>query len=144
MLRFDFNKSLSQGKHFGYLKKYEDKPNLKKVIPGTFFVLTNVGQFRLGGPFDDVNLSSSGDASRFLSAISILHFAKINDKKNEAHSRLSYQSSCMSKREADLILNSIHYGLENIGLDKSIAEAIEMIKDFQKNFIKTKYDNYLI
>ena len=55
MLRFDFNKSFGQGKHFGYLKKYEDKPDLKKVIPGTFLVLTNVGQFRLGGPFDDVN-----------------------------------------------------------------------------------------
>lgn len=34
MLRNDCNESLNEGKHFGYLKKYQEKPpKNKKIIP---------------------------------------------------------------------------------------------------------------
>lgn len=144
MFRNDFNKSLKEGKHFGYLKKYHEKPpKNKKIIPGTFFVLSNVGQFKLGGPFDDVHLRTSGGASDYFPSISFLHFAKIGENKNQAFSSFSYQPSKMTKREADLLLNSVHYGLENVSLNITMAEAIDKIKDFQNEFVDNKYNDYL-
>lgn len=145
MLRADFNKSLKEGKHFGYLKKFQEKPpKNKRIIPGTFFVLSNVGQFVLGGPFDDVHMRTSGNASDYFPSISFLHFAKIGENENRVFSNFSYHSSVMTKREADLLLSSIHYGLENISMNISMAEAIDKIKDFQDDFVYNKYDEYLI
>ena len=124
--------------------KVFDRPKNKRIIPGTFFILSNVGQFKLGGPFDDVHIRTSDKASDYFPSISFLHFAKIGENKNQLFSSFSYQPSVMTKREADLLLNSIHFGLENISLNITMAEAIDKIKDFQNDFVDNKFDGYLI
>ena len=140
--RAEFNDCLKKGVHYGYLKHYEDKPDLENVIPGTFMILTNVGQLRLGGPFDDVFIDVHCHPVEQFVASSNMHFAVIDENKNDAISSYSYSPFKMSEREATMMLKSIHYGLENIDLDKTLAEALEMVKEYQKNFIKYEYPKY--
>ena len=146
MYRSDFNRSLRDGEHFGYLKHYEDKPDMNNCINGIFSILTNVGQFKLDGPFDDVAISTNTIAkpSNVFPAASFLHYGIIGKGRNEVITKISYEPSVMTRREADLFVNSIRYGLENIDLDKTIAEAMDMIKDYQNNYIKTQYPKYIV
>ena len=140
-----FNDCLKRGVHFGYLKHYEDKPDLDNIIPGAFMILTNIGQFRLGGPFDDVFIDVNGLGGTKMMVTSSCHFAVIDKEKNrnEATTGFTYCGYEMSKREATMMVKSIHFGLENINLNKTIAEALEMIKDFQNNFRKYEFPKFL-
>ena len=146
MYRKDFNNILKNGEHFGFLKHYEDSPDKNKMINGTFSILTNVGQFRLGGPIDDVAICTNRFSPPVpaLPALSVLHYAVIGKNRNDLYTRISYQPLAFTAREADMFVGSIRYGLENIDLNKTIKEARQMIKNYQDQFIKYQYPKYLI
>ena len=146
MLRDDLNNILKKNIHFGFYRNFEKTPDPKKLIPGTLINFSNAGKFVIKGPIVD---DAYADLSVFpnpspISTIS--HIAVIDEEKgrNEVLSTLGYQTSMISRREAQMILNSVKFGLTNIEPEKTTCKkALEMHKQYQEAFIKHEFPKYI-
>ena len=143
--RKDFEERIQRGEHFGLIKDFTKPVDMTKVINGITMTVTNIGQFRLGGPIDDVAVSATITGSpKGLPFYTFLHYAIIGENRNDAVSELLYGPTATSQREMQMLLDSTIYGLQNIGLNESMGAALEKMKDFQHNFIKNEYPKYLV
>ena len=145
MTRDAFNQQINDKVTFGFIKRIENPPKSSgNKIPGINFLTSNVGQFKLGGAIDDVFVQCSSKGLGRSNQVTFLHYAIQDDKgRNDCISQIQYTLNQISQREADLLTKSVHYGLENIDLDSKIGNAIEQMKEFQDNYIKTEYPKYL-
>ena len=146
MLRSDLNSVFKKNIHFGHYHNFERNFDHKKAIPGAAINFSNAGKFVIKGPIvDDVY----ADLSIFpnptpLSAIS--HIAVIDEEKgrNEVLSTYGYQTQLISHREAQMMLNSIKFGLTSIDPETTTCKkALEMHKQYQEAFIKHEFPKYV-
>ena len=142
-MRNNFNESVQNGLQFGYLQDFMKPMQHVKSIPGTGFSITNVGQIRVDGPFNDFAIVSSTKSSTGFPFCTVIHYATINENQNEIHTGFQYEPSTISEREAKLILNSIVYGLENIKMSDSFGVALEKMEAFQSNYIRNEFPKYV-
>ena len=143
--RNNFEDRLKRGHQYGALANSLKPIDYTKIkaIPGGALSVTNVGQLKLGGPFDDVAMNVTTGAAEGSPNMTFLHYAVIDGDKNEGIHAALYSAADTSKREADMLMSSVIYGLENIELSDSMGVAIEKMQEFQSNFIKKEYPKYL-
>ena len=142
--RLDFQERLKRGEHFGYIKDFTKPVDMSKAKSGVPMTVTNIGQFRLGGPIDDVAVAATvTGVPKGSPFCTFVHYAVIGENRNDAVNEVMYSPTVTSERETQLLLNSTIYGLENIDLNDSIGVALEKMKEFQSNFVKNEYPKYL-
>ena len=140
--RESYQNHLQKGTIFGCQKPSNEPFDITKIIPGVRVGVSNVGQFKLGGPFDDVYIERTA-RNQGIPRVDIIHFSVIGENRNDLYSQYDFQYDTLTPREIDLLGNSLVYGLENIDLDESCGSALEKIINFQEKFIKTEYPKYL-
>ena len=129
--------------HFGFHKAVDIQPDLNKQVKGIIPILSNLGQFKLEGPIDDVWVQCSYRNKGLTQYLTLVHFGIVGEGRNETVSQFMYTPNEVSLREADLFTKSVHYGLENIKLSDTIGNALEKVQEFQQKYIKEEYPKYL-
>ena len=138
-----FEEQKRNGTIFGYMKNFVVPPTSKKVIPGGTFTCSNIGQLKLGGPIDNAAIDVASMSTMAPLNLTFVQYSTNGNGKNISHFSLERSSMGVSKREGDLITKSIIHGLQNIKLDSTCAEALEITKDFQRKFIRDEFPKYL-
>ena len=138
-----YNERIKDGSIFGSFKHFHDEIDQTKIIPKAPALLSNIGIFNLRGPIEDMflrdtTITKPDDFPR----ADFVHYAIKNGKRNDCCTILEFNQNKFSPREAQMIVNSVHYGLRNIDLDTSAGNAIEKLQKFQENFIKNEYPKY--
>ena len=142
--REDFNQRIQRGEHFGFIHDYTKPCDMSKEIPGLPLTVTNIGQFKLGGPIDDVGFAATVAVNpRGAPFYTYLHYSVVGEGRNDTVNEVLYSPTVTSKREAQLLLDSVLYGMQNIQLNDSLGVALDKMKGFQEKFVKTQYPKYL-
>ena len=141
--RENYNMHLKLKTYFGFLKGLDIEPDVNKQVPGMMLLLTNLGQFQLGGPFDDVWVQCSSTNQGLSHQLTLVQFGINGEGRNETVSEIMYTPNQLSLREANLFSNSIHYGLKNIKLNDTIEVALDKMTKFQQNYIKNEFPKFL-
>ena len=141
--RESFNKQIQLKIHFGFHKAVDIEPNMKQQVKGIIPILSNLGQFKLGGGIDDVWVQCSYRNKGLTQYLTLVHFGIIGEGRNETVSQFMYTPNEVSIREAELFTKSIHYGLENIKSSDTIGMALEKMEDFQQKYIKEEFPKFL-
>ena len=142
--REDFNERIKRGEHFGFIKDFTKPCDMSKEIPGLPLTVTNIGQFKLGGPIDDVGIAATVAVNpRGAPFYTYLHYSVIGEGRNDTINEVLYSPTVTSKREAQLLLDSVLYGFQNIQLTDSLGVALDKMKGFQEKFIRNEYPKYL-
>ena len=140
--RQSYEEQLKRGVMWGWFQHLADEPDMTKAIPGVRLLLTNIGQFRLGGPFDDVFVDCTSRPQLGAPRLDLIHFGVIGENRNDCISMFDFEYNTVSPREVDMFAKSIHFGLENIELDETCGKALERITEFQQKFIKEEFPKY--
>ncbi|KAI5509123.1 hypothetical protein TVAGG3_0699130 [Trichomonas vaginalis G3] len=61
------------------------------------------------------------------------YFGYSVEKKNEQifHGTVRHSTSLLSDLEAQLLVNSIHFSMENVAPNMLLDEALDLVKDYQ-------------
>ena len=134
-IRADFNMRMKSGELFGYLKGMQMSSEAKP-IPGIGIQLSNVGRFKLGGPFVDLFLNCTMSSYVTPNNTYVTTYSIEGPKRNDIITSTRYTSSVISDKDMQIITKSIHYGMENIPLNITCGEALERLKDYQYSLEK--------
>ena len=137
--RADFNRRRATSELFGYLKGPSIPFDLKPP-EGVDIELSNVGRFDLSGtPYTDLWLTSHINSACCPNHLATITYSITGNGKNELVSLNRFASEVISVREIDVIARSMHYGLENVPLNTTVGEAVDMLQDFQHN-VESEFD----
>lgn len=139
-MRADFNLKVKQGTHIGELKALQMGNNSKPLLPGVGIDISLIGSMKVEGPFNDVWVQPNLLDHGFAGVVTYFGFSVEKDGENIIHGRFRHSSSTCSDKEAEILVNSLHYGIENVFPSMKIGEAIDMMKDYQFN-LKRKMPN---
>lgn len=144
-LRANFNKNIKEGTQFGYLNGVAKGTESGASMPGIGIELSNVGQLKLGGPFTDAWMALTMRSYASPGIISYMTFAIENPEvgRNDIYTQMRYPPQGLSKREAELIVRSVHYGIENFDSSMKCGEAIDKLTDVQRRIWKEYSENQL-
>ena len=138
-----FNQRIKEKAHFGWLKHMYDEVDQKKNINKMRPLLSNFGIFELGGPIVDV---FARDTTRYeedgYKSVDFLSYGIRGNGRNDICNLLEYSQKDISCREANLLLSSVNYGLQNFDINTTCEEAINRLKEFQANYIKNEYPKF--
>lgn len=135
-LRNDFNFNFNRKIQVGELKAMKLGWTTNSNLPGMVPDLSLNGTFTINGPFKDMWLGlDSVDGGR-ANIICFIAFSKVKGDKNTVYGRLRHAPGDISDNESKTLLSSFHYGLENMSPNMKIAEAMDMLKDYQMSFRK--------
>ena len=138
-----YNQRINEKAHFGYLKHLNDQVDLRKQINKFRPSLSNFGIFTIGGPIDDLFVKNSIIyGQNIYYGADFLYYGIKGNGKDDICTVFEYLQHSLSRREADLLLNSLVFGLKNLDLDLTCGEAIERLQEFQHNYIKNEYPKY--
>ena len=138
-----FNQRINDGAQFGFFKHFLDPLDRSKVINTARPSISNLGVFKLGGPLTDMYIKDNLTVSpNDYIRSDFVHYGIICGDRNEVVTQFGYNPNLISKREGQLFLHSVHYGLKNLDLDTTCGEAMEKLMEYQQKFIKTEFPKY--
>ena len=141
--RESFNQRIKDGVHFGFLKHFNDEPDIsnqnKKFRPG----LSNIGIFPIGGMIDDVLIKDANEIGpEGYYGADFGSYSVRGLGRNDIFTWLEYNQQELSRREAELLLKSVEFGLRNLDIDITCGQALKKLQEFQQNYIKNEYPKY--
>lgn len=130
-MRRDFDRRVSEGGLFSYLKALEaDRPNIG--LPGVGIEISNVGPVKIKEPIEDVHMSISMTSDYVQDVFSALSFSVISDFDNKIIVRSRYGPNKVGEAEALDITRGIEFALRNVDFDIPICDAISEIQRSMK------------
>lgn len=132
-MRADFNIKVKQGLHIGELKAMQMSNSYPQILPGILLDISLIGCFKMEGPFKDVWVQPGVLDVGFAEVLPYFAFSVEKDGENIIHGRIRHSTTACSDIEAQILINSLHYGMENVFPSMKIGEAIDMLKDYQFN-----------
>ena len=138
-----FNQKIKDGVHFGFLKHFNDEPDMSKQIKKFRPFLSNMGIFPIGGMIDDIMIKDSNTLGpETYYGVDFGSYSVRGLGRNDIFTFIEYNQQDLSRREAELLLKSVDFGLRNLDINLTCGQALERIKEFQQNYIKTEYPKY--
>ena len=138
-----FNQKIKDGVHFGFLKHFNDEPDMSKQIKKFRPFLSNMGIFPIGGMIDDIMIKDSNTLGpETYYGVDFGSYSVRGLGRNDIFTFIEYSQQDLSRREAELLLKSVDFGLRNLDINLTCGQALERIKEFQQNYIKTEYPKY--
>lgn len=134
-MRAGLNDGLDKGYSFSYLKAlYEGKKG--PGFRGNRLGSSNVGPIKIGGPLVDAYLGYSEISTAMPHIISITTWSIIGNGRNDITFRMKYNTDKVSTREAQMVSDCTIWGMQNLDTSLPLMEAIEKIKEFQRDFFR--------
>lgn len=110
--------------------------NPENTDNGIMICFSNLGPIHVKKPVKDLYLYNMCINSAFDFAIPLLTYAIIDDKndRNEFHSQIRYEGNGLTEKQAVLMQKSLKHYLQTCDTNRTLEEALNDIKSFQKSF----------
>ena len=122
ILRKDLNKKIQRENIMKTIFK-TFKFDKTQLLPG----LSNIGQFHLVSPINDMYIQQTMFSKAFEVEIELTTFSKISNEKNTIETNLKYSPSVISYEKGMKISKSINHILTKIPLDSTIDSVLSEI-----------------
>lgn len=138
-MRNDFNERVKRGEMWAGLKAMKishlnpaqtEKPNEKDI--GCSGDLSLIGTFDPENKFKDVWVNFHMSENELKHFTGYLSFSVIRNGVNTIYGKFRTGTNYFSEKDAEIVGNSIQYGMKTIHPQMKIAEALDILKDYQK------------
>ncbi|EAX91251.1 hypothetical protein TVAG_162730 [Trichomonas vaginalis G3] len=130
-LRNSFEENVKKGTQYGEFKAiYNGFPPWSQEMD-LGIDISLIGKFKMEGPFKDLFVSFKVNDYGLAGFSS--YFGYSVEKKDEHVFRgtVRHSTTMLSDLEAQLLANSVHFGLENVAPNMLLDEALDLVKDYQ-------------